>query len=78
MVGILTVIFAFIFFMVILDKAWLASLRPVALAIIIIISLFLGYIVASVLSLIFEVAIKTIIVLAVIILIIFLFSKNSK
>lgn len=77
MVGILTIIFAFIFFMVILDKAWLATLRPVSFAILIIISLFLGYIVASVIAWILEVALKIIVIIAIIIAIILLISKKS-
>ena len=77
MVGILTIIFAFIFFMVIMDKAFLAALRPVPLAIIIIVSLFLGYILASILAWILESALKIIIIVAIIGAIIFLISKGS-
>ena len=77
MVGILTIIFAFIFFMIILDKAWLAALRPVSFALLIIISLFLGYILASILAWIFEIALKVIVVVAIIIAIIFLLSKKT-
>ena len=77
MVGILTIVFGFIFFMIILDKAWLATLRPVSFALLIIISLFLGYILASILAWIFEIVLKAIVVIAIIIAIIFLFSKKS-
>ena len=77
MVGILTIIFAFIFFMLIMDKAFFAALRPVSLAIIIIVSLFLGYILASILAWILESALKIIVIVAIIGAIIFLFSKGS-
>ena len=76
MVGILTIIFGFIFFMIIVDKAWLATLRPVSFALLIIISLFLGYIVASIVAWILSAALKIIIIIVIIATIIFLFSKK--
>ena len=76
MVGILTIIFGFIFFMIIVDKAWLATLRPVSFALLIIVSLFLGYIVASIVAWILSAALKIIIIIAIIATIIFLFSKK--
>ena len=77
MVGILTIIFAFFFFMIILDKAWLATLRPVSFAILIIISLFLGYILASITAWLLEEALKIIVIIVIIIAIIWLFSKKE-
>ena len=76
MIGILTIIFAFIFFMIILDKAWLATLKPVSFTLLIIVSLFLGYIVASVVAWILSAALKIIIIIAIIGTIIFLVSKK--
>ena len=76
MVGILTIILGFIFFMIILDKAWLATLRPISFGILIIISLFLGYIVASIIAWILSEVLKIIIIIAIIATIIFLFSKK--
>ena len=66
----------FIFFMIIVDKAWLATLRPVSFALLIIVSLFLGYIVASIVAWILSAALKIIIIIAIIATIIFLFSKK--
>lgn len=77
MIGILTIIFAFIIFMIIIDKAFLAALRPVSFAIVIILSLFLGYILASIVAWIFSAALKIIIIVAIIYAIIFIFSKNK-
>lgn len=65
MVEILTIIFAFIFFMLILDKVYLAVLRPVSFGIVIIISLFLGYLFAILLSYVLDVAIIVAIILAI-------------
>ena len=77
MVGILTIILAFFFFMIILDKAWLATLRPVSFAILIIVSLFLGYIFASIIAWLLEEALKVIVIIVIIIAIIWLFSKKE-
>lgn len=76
MVGILTIIFAFIFFMIIMDKAFFAALRPLSLAIVIILALFLGYILACIIAWLFESALKIILILAIVGAIIFLFSKK--
>ena len=78
MQGLLTLIFAFIFFMIIIDKAYFAALRPVSLAILIIVSLFLGYIVASILIWILEAAIKIILIVAIVVAILLLLSAKAK
>lgn len=76
MIGILTIIFAVIFFLIIMSKAYLAALRPVSLAIIIIISLFLGYILAGIIAWALEFAIKIIPILAIVGVVIYLFAKK--
>ena len=76
MVGILTIIFAVIFFMIIMDKAFFVALRPVSLAIIIIVSLFLGYMLASMIAWILGSALNIIIIVAIIGTIVLLFSKK--
>ena len=65
MVEILTIILSFIFFMLILDKAHLVVLRPVSFGIVIIISLFLGYLMANLLSYVLDIAIIVAIILAI-------------
>ena len=65
MVEILTIIFAFIFFMLIIDKVHLVVLRPISFGIVIIISLFLGYILAVLLSYVLDIAIIVAIILAI-------------
>lgn len=73
MVAILTIILAFIIFMLIVDKCWFVS-SPVSLAILIIISLFLGYIFANILAYLIEIGI----VVAIIAIIVLLSKKKDK
>ena len=73
MVGILTIILAFILFLLIIDKCWFVS-SPVSIGILIIISLLLGYIFANILAYLIEIGI----VVAIIVIIILLAKKKDK
>ena len=73
MIGILTIILAFIIFLLIVEKCWFVS-SPVSLAILIIISLFLGYIFANILASLVEIGI----VVAIIAIIVLLSKKKNK
>lgn len=72
MIGILTIIFAFIIFLIIIEKYWFVS-SPVSLCILIIISLFLGYIIANLLAYLMEIAI----VIAIIAIVVLLLKKKG-
>lgn len=73
MVGILTIILAFVIFLIIIDKCWFVS-SPVSIGILIIVSLFLGYIFANILAYIIEIGI----VIAIIAIIVLLSKKKDK
>ena len=73
MIGILTIILAFIVFLLIVEKCCVAS-SPVSLAILIIISVFLGYIFANILAYLIEIGI----VVAIIAIVVLLSKKKDK
>lgn len=54
MVEVLTIIFAFIIFMVILGQGYLAAIRPMSLIILIGIALVVGYVLAMIVSWLFS------------------------
>jgi len=73
MIGILTIILAFIIFLLIIGECWFVS-SPVSLGILIIISLLLGYIFANILAYLVEIGI----VIAIIAMIVLLSKKKDK
>ena len=75
MLEILTTIFAFIIFMTLLGKGFLAVIRPMSLIILILISLVVGYVLASIVLFLLGSALKVILVIAIIGAIVMLFSK---
>lgn len=66
LVEILTVIFAFIIFMIVLSKGYLAAIRPMSLIILIAISLVVGYVLASIVALLIGSALKIVLIIAII------------
>ncbi len=75
MVEILTVIFAFIIFMIVLSKGYLAAIRPMSLIILIAVSLVVGYVLANIVALVIGSALKIVLIIAVIAAIALLFIK---
>ena len=75
MLEILTIIFAFIIFMTLLGKGYLAVIRPMSLIILILISLVVGYVLASIVLFLLGSALKVILIIAIIGAIVMLFSK---
>ena len=54
MEGVLTVIFAFAVFLIVLSKGYLAAIRPMSLIILIIVSLVVGYVIAMLIRWLFS------------------------
>ena len=75
MVEILTVIFAFIIFMIVLSKGYLAAIRPMSLIILIAVSLVVGYVLVNIVALVIGSALKIVLIIAVIAAIALLFIK---
>ena len=75
MTEILTIIFAFIIFLIVLKTGYLASIRPMSLMILIIVSLIVGYILSMLLIWLFSYAITIIIALVIVGGIVLLFFK---
>lgn len=59
-------IFGFIVFLIILNKGYLATLNPLSLIIVIVLSLAVGYALVCVLGFLFDSALKVVIVIVVI------------
>lgn len=66
MTEILTIIFSFIIFMMILRRGFLASLRPASLVILIIVSLVVGAVLANLVVAVFDIAWKVLVVVGII------------
>lgn len=75
MVEVLTIIFAFITFMVVLGKGYLAAIRPASLMILIIVSLVVGYVLAVIIAWILSTALKFLIPIIIIGIVIMIFKK---
>ena len=75
MLEILTIICAFLIFMTLLGKGFLAVIRPMSLIILILISLVVGYVLASIVLFLLGSALKVILIIAIIGAIVMLFSK---
>ena len=75
MTEILTIIFAFIIFLIVLKTGYLAAIRPMSLMILIIVSLIVGYILSMLLIWLFSYAITIINALVIVGGIVLLFFK---
>ena len=76
MTEILTIIFSFIIFMMILRRGFLASLRPASLVILIVVSLVVGAVLANLIVAVFDIAWKVLVVVGIIALVgFFIFKK---
>lgn len=75
MVEVLTIIFAFIIFMIVLGKGYLAAIRPMSLIILIIVSLVVGYVLAVIIVWMLSTALKFLIPIIIIGLIIMVLKK---
>ncbi len=67
MTEILTIIFAFIVFMIVMGRGYLAAIRPASLVIMILISLAVGAVLASIVVWVFEAVIKFIVPIIIIV-----------
>lgn len=75
MVAILTIILGLILFLIMVEKCWFVT-SPVSLCIVIIFSLMIGYIVASVIIFVLEEIAKIGLIFAIVALILFLIFKK--
>ena len=77
MVAILTIVFAIILFLLIMDKCYFVH-SSVSIGIIIIVSLMVGYILASLLLYLLDIAFRIGVIVAIIILLLMLLKKDKK
>ena len=75
MAGVLTVVFAFIIFMIIMGKGYLATLNPVSLAMLIVMALVVGYVLAHLVMFLFGSFFKMLIFIVIATVVVKIFLK---